>query len=70
MTWFSTKFRGKEHKIYQFIWESLIEFGRVDWQTLDGIHKHPDNATDFISQFDKYWCAHLILCTQSDMKVV
>lgn len=54
-------------KTYQIVWDSLVDYGRLDWQqTLSNLEKALDVAyEDVFRGFDSIWCVKGLLVTKS-----
>ena len=58
-------------KIHQVIWESLPDYGRIEWkQTLKDLEEAPDVAYQVVlEEFNSVWCVEGVIVTRSKLVV-
>ena len=58
-------------KTHQVVWDSLLDFGRLEWQwTLMCLEKTPNFAyDDAFKEFDNVWCVKGLIVACSNLMV-
>ena len=59
------------HKTHQVRWESLLDYGRLEWQqSLTDLQKAPNVAYENVLKiFDNIWCVKHLVVTRSNVVV-
>ena len=63
--------RGQWKKTHRFVWDSLIDYGRLERQsTLQDLEKALDIAYEgVLKEFDKVWCIKSLIVTHSNLVI-
>jgi hypothetical protein len=71
MTWCLALLNGQWKKMYPTVWDSLLDYGRLQWQqTLQDLQKAPNVAyQDVLKEFDSVWCIKGLIVTRSNLVV-
>jgi hypothetical protein len=60
-----------EPKFHHYIWEQLLDYGRLEWaKTLQKLKSAPpEQAKNILRAFDSVWTRRNIICSRSDLLV-